>query len=397
MIILPDRNIPRAKFLLPIPMCDWRTPSQAQPKNMFGHENQTRFCATARLHDGHIVWRGWFDDRDDFDAFIWAMADGSLGTDHYVQRLPTPWWNPDLREYGEGLAYEFITTVFITSGTTWAIPADCTGVSGQSGEFIDAIAGGGSGATAGVSGFGRTTTGGGGAAWSRIVSRALTPSGSAFIQVGAGGAGTSSSSSSTAGNAGTDSWLNAVANAAPTLATDGVLAKAGGGGVAGTTSTARAGGTGGLASASVGASKNNGGNGGDCPGNVANGGSGSGAGGAGGPTGAGNNGVTVAANGGTAGGSGDAGSGGAGGAVNGAGGNGAEYDASHGSGGGGGGRLSSTSGLSGGAAGLYGAGSGAHDTTSAGTALSVVGGVGLLVVAYAAAAGGARSFGVIIH
>lgn len=385
MIILPDRNIARAKILMPMLPREWRTPSQAQPKNVFGHENQFRFCATARYR-GRIVWRGWFDDREDFDRFIWAMVDGSIERDHYVQRLPTPWWSTDL---GEGLTYEFVTTVFIVSGTSWSVPADCTGVSGQSGEFIDTIGGGGSGCGAVLN----KASGGGAGAFSRITSLALTPSGSVTIQIGAFGAG-----SSGAGNPGTDTWFNG-----STLALSSVGAKAGGGGATGASPV---GGAGGLASAGVGTTKNNGGTGGNVP--TAGNGQGTGGGGAGGPTGAGNNSPDGTGQGtGSAGGSGDAGAGGAGGAgvanangPTGVGGNGTEYDASHGSGGGSGG-LGTFSGpigaASSGAGGNYGGASGGVSARSTGSALTGAARPGLAVVAYVPFVGGARSFGVIIH
>lgn len=388
MIILPDRNISRAKILMPMLPREWRTPSQAQPKNVFGHENQFRFCATARYR-GRIVWRGWFDDREDFDQFIWAMVDGSIERDHYVQRLPTPWWSTDL---GEGLTYEFVTTAFIVSGTSWSVPADCTGVSGQSGEFIDAIGGGGSGGGTTLN----KTTGGGAGAWSQITSLVLTPSGSVTIQIGAFGAGVSGA----AGNPGTDTWFNGA-----NLAASSVGAKAGGGGaIAGSPPPA---GAGGLASAGVGTTKNNGGSGGTVTTAVANGQS-TGGGGSGGSTGAGNNGVAGGGQGtGSAGGSGDAGAGGAGGAgVNnangptGAGGNGTEYDASHGSGGGSGG-LGTFSGpigaASSAAGGNYGGASGGVSARSTGSSATGAGRPGLIVVAYVPFVGGARSFGVIIH
>ena len=63
MIILPERNIPRGKLLLPMRPAEWRQPSQR--KAIFGIEDQTRFRLTARLNDGFIAWRGWFDSRED--------------------------------------------------------------------------------------------------------------------------------------------------------------------------------------------------------------------------------------------------------------------------------------------------------------------------------------------
>ena len=71
MIILPDRNIPRSKVLMPMRLRDY---APSQRTCTFGIENQTRFRLTARLHDGHIAWKGYFDDRDDADAFLAALA-----------------------------------------------------------------------------------------------------------------------------------------------------------------------------------------------------------------------------------------------------------------------------------------------------------------------------------
>ncbi|MCZ7659184.1 MAG: hypothetical protein M5U07_15630 [Xanthobacteraceae bacterium] len=123
MIILPDHAI--ARVLPPLAECDWRTPSQARPKDAAGNENRTRFRLTARLHDGHIAWRGWFDDRDDADAFLWALATGSLRHERALWRLSMPAWHSDL---GQELAYEFATVSFLTSPTgsnqTWNVPSD---------------------------------------------------------------------------------------------------------------------------------------------------------------------------------------------------------------------------------------------------------------------------------
>ena len=65
-------------FLPEIPDWQWRTSSQAQPKDEFGNENKTRFHISARLNDGHLVWRGWFDDRYEADAFLYAIATDTL-------------------------------------------------------------------------------------------------------------------------------------------------------------------------------------------------------------------------------------------------------------------------------------------------------------------------------
>jgi len=131
-----------------------------------------------------------------------------------------------------------IKTIFITSGTTFTIPADFGSL-----VSVECIGGGGSGGTSTTGGTG----GGGGGAYAKSTAvTGLTASGTAYVSIGAGG---------TAG-AGGDTWFNAASNAAPTLTSQGALAKAGAVGAL------QAGGAGGLASTSVGTTKFNGGTGG---------------------------------------------------------------------------------------------------------------------------------------
>ena len=94
------------------------------------------------------------------------------------------------------------------------------------------------------------TGGAGGGGYSKITSSDLSVAANATIytSVGAGG------SSNVAGG---DTWANATSNAAPTLTSQGVLAKGGASGQSGTT-----GGSGGLATSGVGSTKFSGGNGG---------------------------------------------------------------------------------------------------------------------------------------
>src|SRR3954452_20877814 len=106
MLILPDRNIPRARFLLPVAACEWRTPSRALPKDQFGNENRTRFRLRARLDNGRVGWCGWFDDRSDADAFLWAIATDTLRYERELWRLPSPWWDAGI---GPDVAYDFTT------------------------------------------------------------------------------------------------------------------------------------------------------------------------------------------------------------------------------------------------------------------------------------------------
>lgn len=381
MLILPDKNLPRARFLMPIPKHQWRTPSQAQQKDQFGNENQTRFRLTARLNDGFIRWRGWFNDRDDADAFLFALACGSLHYERELWDLPTPAWRPDL---GELLDYDFVTVRFLTSTSTSnqtdTVPADWN----SSNNSIETIASGGSGHARSSSSV--ITTGAGGAAYSKITNLSLTPSGSVTFHLEAGGAAVTASGTNTSGNTGGDCWYNGT-----TLAGSSVGSK---GGVKGATGSFVAvnGGAGGDGASGVGSTKFSGGRGGNATGtpfDLATGG-----GGAAGPNGAGNNGGdSSAVQTTTAGGSGDAGSGGAAGTTGGGnGGNGTEFDASHGSGGGGGGSWTNNGTPPGGTGGAYGAGGGSitggwdfvHGHTSG------AGGQGLIVMTYTVASGGAR-------
>ncbi len=296
-----------------------------------------------------------------------------------------------------------LTTVFITSGTSWSVPADWNSTE----NFVEVIGGGGGGNDIQTNGSG----GGGGGAYALTRNVSLTPGGSATIQVGAGGNGTPT--------AGTDTWFNGASCAASSTC-------AKGGSAGGTTS----GGAGGLSTTSIGSIRYKGGTGGggnntgDTSGGGggaggrrgigANGGAGNstateGGGGGGGAGGGGSNGTAGAAAAGGAGGNGYGGSGGgtagnnvtcgsggtggAGTAGTGAGGGGGdklcgggagsigqEWDATHGSGSGGGGSGSTTAGagLVGGAGGTYGGGGGGGGTTNLGGA----GGQGLIAVTY---------------
>jgi len=123
------------------------------------------------------------------------------------------------------------TTVFIVSGTSYVVPANCS--LADSVEVIGAGGGGGSGNASG------SFSGAGGGAYSKITSLALTPSASVTVQVGAGGAGGGAGSAGT----GTDAWFNGAS-----LAASSVGAKGGIGGAAG----GAPGGAGGAASGGIG-------------------------------------------------------------------------------------------------------------------------------------------------
>src|SRR5437867_6399087 len=76
-----------------------------------------------------------------------------------------------------------ITTIFLTSGSTWTVPPDWNSAS----NTIEVIGGGGGGS--GGSSSNEGGDGGGGAAYSKITNLALTPGATVTYAVGAGGAG----------------------------------------------------------------------------------------------------------------------------------------------------------------------------------------------------------------
>lgn len=339
------------KLLLPVPLAQWREPSLAQPKDMFGRPNQTRFRLRAWVRDGGLADERWYDDRDEFDAELF--------------RLPAlnPW-----------LWYEFATLTFLTSPTgsnqTYTSPLDWV----NTGSKIETIGAGGSGG--GGDGSNQKGSGAGGGAYNFVsdFSFAVPGTTTATYRIGTGGASVNAGGG-TNGNAGGDSWFNGA-----TLGAASAGSKGGSGGLNGATAN---GGAGGASGSGVG-SGFSGGRGGNLTGvNDPNTG-GSGGGGAAGLNGAGSNGVDSASTSAsveTAGGSADNGSGGAGGSAGSggsAGGNGTEWDATHGSGGGGGGRASvNGTGWSGG---NYGGGGGG--VSRSGTTNSGAGASGMVVVTY---------------
>ena len=98
--------------------------------------------------------------------------------------------------------------VFITSGTSFIVPADCNKF-----DWIDCTGEGG--------GCGNSTTlpGGAGGAWSRVNNLTVTPGSTVYCQIGTG---------ASIGVAGKDTWINKTSNSAPTSTADGCLAKGGG-------------------------------------------------------------------------------------------------------------------------------------------------------------------------
>lgn len=386
MIILPDRNIPRARILMPVRASEWREPSRAMPKDEFGNPGvRTRFRLTARTHDGKVMWRGWFDDRNDADAFLFALVSGSLRYERELWRMPTPEWHPGISiDY----VYEFVTQTFLTSPTgsnqTYTSPSDWNNASNE----IQTVGAGGSGAaaTTGVDNL-RNVSGGGGGAWNKIVNFSFASPGTttATYRTGTGGTAVSDSNgvggtTGIPGNTGGDTWFNGT-----TLAGSSVGSKGGNGGT-GTSSATLSGAAGGVGTSGVGTSSANGGAAGSLTTMASNTQNASGGGGAGGPNGAGNagtsatSGTDVTTNGG----SGDAGSGGsAGSAPGGAGGNGTEWSASYGSGGGGAGnRAIGGSSSTAGSGGNYGGGGGGASGRGAGTQTSGAGIGGIIYIEY---------------
>lgn len=383
---------PYEPLVLPqVPKFEWRTPSAAQAKDQGGNENQTRFRVRLMLNDGHVKWVGWFDDRDDWDAYLHAIV---LQIDQSIP-IPVPLRNLIIEEYGDpswwpGLVYDFATVTFLTASPggnlTYTRPVDWSNAN----NTCDTIGGGGSGACAGLGAIAGSPglTGGGGGAWNRTSN--VTLGATATYRIGSGALAVANSgpaNSASQGLAGGDSWFNGA-----TLGASSVGSKAGGAGATGTVT--QNGGPGGVAASGVGAG-HDGGRGGQATASANN----TGGGGAGGQTAAGVNGVDTpgvsGAGGAGDGGSGGAASAGASGASNGnsstsAGGIGTEYDGSHGSGGGSGSdtTFGNTSGnATSGPGGLYGAGSGAAYQRTAlgashGTSTSGAGAQGMIVITY---------------
>jgi hypothetical protein len=404
MLILPDRNVPRARILLPVHDREWRESSQAQPKDQFGNQNCTRFRITGRLSDGFVRWRGWFDSRDDADAFFFSLVSGSLQYERELWRLPTPAWHPD---FGDWLTYDFATVTFLTSPTgsnqTYTSPSDW----GNSNNSIVTLGAGASGGTA-LQGASAYAAGGGGGACNKITNFTFATPGTttATYQIGTGGAASANSTglSNTTGNNGGDSWFGGT-----TLGGSSVGSKGGSGGNSTRgTGTPNVTGAGGVAASGVGTALGNGGAGGLINGSGMSSQSATGGGGGAGESGDGaastgfSSGTTRQA---SAGGQGNNGTGGAGGAgvtdaaASYAGGNGTEWDASHGSGGGGGGKATnSTTNPNAGSGGQYGAGGGGiASSVSGGTFTSGAGTQGIIVVTYTPANASTGNFFLVFH
>jgi hypothetical protein len=353
MIILSNQP----KILPFVPKWEWITPSQTQPKSEFGHENHTRFKIVARLNDGHPVWTGWFDDRDDADAFLYAAVLGNIDQQPALWNLPLPSWSPG---YGEQIAFYFSTVTYITTTATTSYTTPSTWTNGN---IIECVGGGGGGANgpSGSSGG----TGGGGGGYAKGPALNISASTTITINIGTGGGQNAD---------GGNTYFNGTS-----LATSSVGASNGGRGFPNSTTV----GLGGQASSAKGSTLAfNGGNGG------ARTYGGGGGGGAAGPNAAGNNGSdSIQANGGN-GGQGDGTFGGIGGQGDTSGGGstagsaGTEYTGSIGCGGGGGGGGGDANLSSGSKGGNYGAGGGGGGQATGGGYPGGAGIQGFMVITY---------------
>lgn len=357
---------------MPVPKKQWRTPSQAQQKDQLGNENRTFFKIQAKLNDGFTKWTGWFEDRDDFDAFLWAIATDTLKYQKELWKLPVANWSPDI---GENLSYNFATLNFLTttgSNQTYNRPSDWYHYNNTI-ECLGAGGGGGASQGGGSAPNNRSnSTGGGGGGYGKYTNLVLGTTatyriGSAPTAVAANAAGVAST-----GNPGGDTWFDGTTFAG---------ANVGGNGGSGGPASVSAAVNGGAGGSYKGTSGFTGGNGGNIT-YTGTSKTATGGGGAAGLNGNGNNGtVNSAGSVGTNGGSGDAGFGGTGGTGDASsGGNGTEWQVSpaYGSGGGGGGESSSTTSRNGGNYGGAAGGIASNFTNVTGS----VGTQGLIVVTY---------------
>ena len=118
VLILPERDAPRGRFLAPMRRSEWEQPSERS--RIFGPRNKTHFVLSGRDRDGVVRWRGLFEDREDADAFLCALVSGSLIYDRPLWDLPVPMWDPS---FYEDLVYEFVSYDVIASGSTYTVKA----------------------------------------------------------------------------------------------------------------------------------------------------------------------------------------------------------------------------------------------------------------------------------
>ena len=385
MIILPDRSISRGRFIVPAPKRDWMPSSQSLKKDQLGNVNRCRHRIRAYRY-GQKVWDGWFDDREDFDAFLEGIATGFLKYDRYLWRLPTPAWSSDL---GDGLQYDFATYYYFTTtdtATAWTFPVGYNDSNNQ--HHI--IGAGGAGGVARAPSGACNASGGGAGGWAYALNVTSASQGGGVIwTVSAGGGSVNrTTNGTTTGNVAT-SQSNVFDSTNATQLVGSNKGSAGIASVSTTTATSSGGGWTGVGTAGK--------NGGAGAGVTTSSGSAqaAGGGGAAGPGTAnaganGNAGTNSTVAGSTAGGSGDGGAGGAGGTSGGgAGGSGTEFGSgpNYGSGGGGGGNTGT--GATAGSGGNYGAGGGGAAGYS-GTITSGAGIQGLYVALFTPSVTGFR-------
>lgn len=316
-----------------VPRSEWREPSLSMPRDQFGNpEWRTVFVISAKTMDGKVFWKGYFDDRDDADAFLYAGVTRTLRMERALHDLPSPIWSPGFYP-DELIIWHYAVTTYYTSGTSTTIPSDWNNAN----NTITGIGGGGNGTAATFDGkSGAPGNGGGGAALSIISNQTYTPGATRTRQIG---------------GAATDTFFKADNNS-----TNALVAKGG--------ENASGSGLGGSAASGTGSTKYSGGNG--AAGSGADGGGGGGAAGS----------AANGSNGSSPGHGGNSGDGASGGAADANGANGTGLGSGYGSGAGGGGGTSGGPGKNGG---NYG-GAGAGGSMNSGAAGNGIG--GLLVVTH---------------
>lgn len=216
MLILHDSAISRSKILTPVPKKEWMSSSISRPRDQFGNETvKTKWVIHAISNDGRAIWSGWFEDREEFDAFLLAVFKGTLKSERALWDLPTPNWQPYL---GDIITYQFQTFVFLTgAGTvnTFNVPSDYRSIRSR----VHCVGGGG-GANSGfwfwTTNPGNTSlppyysnayscAGGSGGGYANRANVSLTPGGTCQYSVSTAGVGAVSPSSNT--------WFNGFSGA----------------------------------------------------------------------------------------------------------------------------------------------------------------------------------------
>lgn len=116
--------------------------NSSQRSCMTGIDNRTYQEITARTSDGKLYWRGWFEDRDDADEFLFQLINSKIISSD-VRKLPkkssqphtfveAAWypamyegeWNKEFAELP--LTYYCVTHTYLTStgSGTYTKPTD---------------------------------------------------------------------------------------------------------------------------------------------------------------------------------------------------------------------------------------------------------------------------------